>query len=470
MDHSIKKILETEFSELSRRDFLKGSALLSASGLLSSANAQSVPASGVKSKAKILIVGGGDAGITISARLMRGLNNPDITVVDPSATHFYQPGQTLVGSGVWDLDDISYQLTDVLHRDVKLIPKKAQRLDPDHNQVHIEDGTVIDYDYLVLCTGLELHYEHIDGLSREKLGKDGVNSIYAPEAASKTFEAIKNLAELAKHKKVKALFTHPSTPIKCGGAPKKITYLTEHYLREKGVRDNVEISFLPNGGKYFPIPEYDAAIKKQFESRNINAIFKHNLQSIDTANKSATFLHSYDVKGAYDKDLEVYDTITKTETVTKEYDMIHVVPPMKAHDFVKNSPLAWQKGTNGVYGFIEVDPYTLQHRRYKNVFGAGDVIGTKYGKTGGSVRKQAPVVAQNLIAVMQGKEPTATYSGYTVCPLITGYGTVMLAEFDYNGLAPSFPLDPTQERWIWWLLKVYGLKPMYFYGMLKGRM
>lgn len=470
MDPQIKKLLNEAASTLSRRDFLKAGTLLAATSSLGTLHAKEPSQSPHKTKAKILIVGGGDAGITISARLMRGLDHPDITLIDPKVTHFYQPGQTLVGGGVWSVDDISYGLKEVLHKDVKLIQQKATRLDPDNNTVYIEDGQPIRYDYLVLCTGLELHYEWIKGLDEAALGKEGVHSIYTPKSAAKTFEGIKNLAKLAKHKKVKALFTHPDTPIKCGGAPKKIMYLTEHYMREMGVRDNVEISFLPHGGTYFPLPEYDNAIKNQFQARNIHAQFKHTLQSIDTANKTASFVHTYEEKGAYDEDLEEYDTVTKTQTLTTEYDFIHVVPPMKAHDVVKHSPLAWQKGSSGKYGFIEVDPYTLQHKRYKNVFGAGDVIGTKYGKTGGSARKQAPVVAQNLIAVIQGKEPTATYSGYTVCPLITGYGTVMLAEFDYNGLAPSFPLDPTKERWLWWLLKVYGLKPMYFYGMLPGRM
>jgi sulfide:quinone oxidoreductase len=469
----MKNIFDELPKEISRRDMMKLSALMGGSALLNplqaaSNNTKLDPKH--KSSAKIVIVGGGDAGITISSRLNNLLEDADITVIDPNATHFYQPGQTLVASGMWNMDDISYELSDVLAKNVKLIRDKATALDPDNNQVTIGSGEVISYDYMVLATGLELNYQGIEGLQRQDLGKNGLTSIYASEGAGQTFGMIKELALKGKKSKIKTIFTHPSTPLKCGGAPKKIMNLTEHYLRTQKARDKAEINFMTPGGKYFGLDPYEDAVKKQFHERGQQAQFHHDLISVDSKNRVATFKHEYEEQGTYDEDLEEYDVITKCKQVEFEYDFLHITPPMKAHDVVKNSPLSWQKGSSGKYGLIEVDSYTLQHKRYPNVFGAGDVIGTKYGKTGGSVRKQAPVVAENIVALIKGKELEEKYDGYTVCPLITGYGSVMLAEFNYEGSTSSFPLDPKEQRWLWWLLKVYALKPMYFQGMLKGRM
>ncbi len=465
------ELFEDIARKISRRDMLKLSALGGGAFLLNPLQAQEQQPQEPKhkSKAKIVIVGGGDAGTTIAARINNLLEGADITIIEPKETHYYQPGQTLIGGGVWKLEDIAYPFKEFVPAGVKWEKDSAASFDPDNNSLTLVSGKEVSYDYLVVATGLKLEYEKITGITQDTLGTSGVNSIYAQSGAVKTFPAIQELAKMAKVKKVKALFTHPDTPIKCGGAPKKIMNLTEHYLREEGVRDNVEISFLPNGGKYFGIPEYNTVVKKQFDAKGLDAKFRHNLVGIDVKEQVASFKHTYEVKGDYDEDLQEYDMVTKSKQVDLEFDFIHVTPPMRAHDAVKNSKLAWQKGQNAKLGFVEVDDRTLQHRRYPNVFGAGDVVGTKYGKTGGSVRKQAPVVAQNLVALIKGQQMKAAYDGYTVCPLITGYGSVMLAEFNYEGITSSFPLDPTQERWLWWLLKVYALKPMYFHGMLKGR-
>ncbi len=458
--------------ELSRRDMLKLSALIGGSALFNplSASDLNVSATKVKSKAKIVIAGGGDAGVTIAARLQKLLEDPDITIIDPRALHYYQPGQTLVGSGIWSMKDIEFQLADVLPQGVKLIVEGVKAFDPDNNQLIIDSQKVISYDYLVVATGLESDFEAIKGLKKADMGMYGLASVYDATLSGKTFAQIQSLSNESKIHKVKALFTHPNTPIKCGGAPKKIMNLTEHYLRTQKSRDNAEINFLTPGDKYFGIDPYEDAVKKQFLQRGQEAKFQHELIAVDPQSKVATFRHEYEVQGAYDEDLKEYEMITHSKEIQLEYNFLHITPPMKAHDVVKNSALSWKKGSNGKFGLLEVDPVTLQHKRYANVFGAGDVIGTKYGKTGGSARKQAPVVAENLVAHMRGKLLNKKYNGYTVCPLITGYGEVMLAEFDYDGVAPTFPMDPTEQRWLWWLLKVYALKPIYFHGMLKGRM
>jgi sulfide:quinone oxidoreductase len=281
----------------------------------------------------------------------------------------------------------------------------------------------------------------------------------------------KFIAEAKSGKKVKGIFTHPNTPIKCGGAPKKIMYLTDARLREADARDNAELTFYPNGGKMFGIKDYHEAIVKQFEARDMKWNYKHNLTAVDPAKKIATFDKHWEEKGEFDKDLDEYEMIKKHENVEVPYDFLHITPPMAAAPEIANSPVGSSKG------WVPVNKETLQHVKFPNIFALGDIAAVPMGKTGGSGRKQYKVVVDNLISMMEGKELTAKYDGYTVCPLITSIGTVMLAEFNWaskktgsgkNAAMFSF-LDPTEERWIWWLLKVYALKPMTQYGMLAGR-
>ncbi len=264
--------------------------------------------------------------------------------------------------------------------------------------------------------------------------------------------------------KVKGIFTDPNTAIKCGGAPKKVMYLTNARLNEANARANAELTFYTDSGKLFGVKEYADAIEKQFIARDMKWNFNHNLTSVDIAKKTATFDKHWQEKGAYDKDLEEYETITKHENIEVPFDLLHITPPQKAPDEIGKSAIGSTKG------WVPVDKETLQHVKYKNIFSLGDIAAVPMGKTGGTVRKQYKVLVDNLVAVMEGKEPTAKFEGYTVCPLITDIGKVMLAEFNWTAKpTPSFPLDPTQERYIWWLLKVYLLKPMTQYGMLSGK-
>jgi len=482
---SIIDAVDAEMKEkgVSRRDALKMAGLGGAAFMLNPSESKAATAAYASSaKGKIVIVGGGLAGVATAARLSNELSNPDITIIEPNDISVsYQPGQTLVAGGVWKKDDIIYHTAEFIPNGVKWIKDKVVEFNPDSNKVVTAGGQEVSYDFMVVATGLQLDYGKIKGLeevgsilsldeaasvnARKTLGKNGITSLYFANGAVDTWSTLEQfIADAKSGKKVKGVFTHPNTPIKCGGAPKKIMYLTDARLREAGARDNADLHFYPNGSKMFGVPEYHEAIVKQYEARDMKWSYAHNLIAVDVANKVATFDHHWKEKGAWDEDLEEYAEVIKHENVDVPFDFLHIVPPMAAPKEVANSPIGSAKG------WVPVNKETLQHVKYNNVFALGDVAAVPMGKTGGSARKQYAVLCKNLIATMEGKEMEAKYDGYTVCPLVTGLGTVMLAEFNWTKKpTPSFPLDPTKERWIMWFLKVYMLKPMTVYGMLKGR-
>lgn len=476
---------------VSRRDAMKMLGLGGAAFMMGGTEAEAATVAKASSaKGKILIIGGGLAGMSTAAKLTNELSNPDITVIEPeSLSCSYQPGQTLIGAGLWEKSDIAYNRDDFVPSGTKLIAEKAVEFDPDNNTVKTDKGTVVKYDFLIVAAGLKLNYAGIKGL--EEIGElystgnnsaavaamtaKGVSSIYTADGSAATWSNMeKFIADAKSGKKVKGVFSHPNTPIKCGGAPKKIMYLTDARLREAGgsARSNADLHFYPNGGGMFGIKNYHNAIVKQFEARNMKYSYKHLLTEVKDG--VAIFDNHSKFIEKYDADLEENVKETIHERVEVAFDFLHVTPPMKAPDEIGKSKIGSGKG------WIPVNKETLQHVKYPNVFALGDIAAVPMGKTGGSARKQYKVVTDNVISMMEkGSIPAsnAKYDGYTVCPLITSIGTVMLAEFNWaskktgdgtNAAQLKF-LDPTQERYIWWLLKFYLLKPMTVHGMLAGK-
>ncbi|MCT7909559.1 NAD(P)/FAD-dependent oxidoreductase [Arcobacter lacus] len=473
---------EIKKTGLSRREAFKVAGLGGAAFLLGGNEAEAATvAKASDAKAKIVIVGGGLAGISTAARLVNSLSEPDITIIEPNPKSVsYQPGTTLVASGVYaSKDELMYETKDYLPKGVTLIKDKAVDFNPEANKVTLESGEVLSYDFLIVAAGIVLNYGAIKGLEEvgeaysvgdaskilKVFGDSGVTSVYNIDSAVEMWNQMQKFVQKAKDgQKVKGVFTDPNTAIKCGGAPKKVMYLTNARLNEAKARANAELNFYADSGKLFGVKEYADAIEKQFIARDMKWNFNHNLIAVDVKNKVATFDKYWQEKGAFDKDLEEYEMVTKHQNVDVPFDFLHITPPQKAPTEIGNSAIGSDKG------WIPVNKETLQHVKYNNIFALGDIAAVPMGKTGGSVRKQYKVLVDNLISVMEGKEPTAKYAGYTVCPLITDIGKVMLAEFDWTAKpTPSFPLDPTQERYIWWLLKVYLLKPMTIHGMLSGK-
>lgn len=394
-------------------------------------------------KHQIVIVGGGSAGITTAARLLEDYpeRNFDIAIIEPSEKHYYQPLWTLVGGGVFEKEETQRDTADYIPSAATWIKAKAQTFNPDNNQVVLENGQVISYDYLIVAAGIVIDWDRIKGL-KAAMETPSVCTNYSYEYVSKTWENVRNLRQGT------AIFTHPvGGTIKCAGAPQKILYLAEHYFRKTGVRDNIDVVFAHGGPAIFGVPKYKRALEKVIKRKEITTRFEHNLIEVDGQRKVATFLRSSD-----------------NTNVEMNYDMLHVSPPHKVPEFIAKSPIA------DAAGMVEVDKYTLQHVRYSNIFSSGDCSSLPTSKTGAAVRKQVPVLCKNLISQMDGKELSAKYNGYTSCPLVTGYGSLILAEFDYDGNPDeSFPFDQAQERLSMYMLKAYGLPSLYWHGMLRGR-
>ncbi|WLR51705.1 FAD/NAD(P)-binding oxidoreductase [Bacillus tianshenii] len=390
---------------------------------------------------RVIVVGGGSAGISVAARLLRGMNGlkEDLAIIDPAEKHYYQPLWTLVGGGAVDKKITERDMSSVIPEGARWIQEAVNAFHPKENQVTLRNGEMLSYDYLVVAGGIEINWEAVKGL-KDAVGKGGVCSNYTYETADYTWETLRNF------KGGNAVFTHPNTPVKCGGAPQKIMYLAEDYLRQMGIRDKANIIFGSANPAIFDVQKYRDALEKVVKRKEIETMFRHNLIEVRPETKEA-----------------VFENLETGEEKIIDYDMLHVTPPMRAPEFIRNSPLADEKG------FVDVSPYTLQHTKYTNIFGLGDSSNLPTSKTGAAIRKQAPVVANNLLSLLKGEALTASYDGYTSCPVVTGYKSLILAEFNYNKEPQeSFPFNQAKERYSMYLMKKDLLPVLYWDGMLKG--
>lgn len=393
----------------------------------------------------VVIIGGGSAGLSVAARLAESpgfaaTDKATIAIVEPSDKHYYQPLWTLIGAGVYPKEESERNEADFIPAGVAWLRDYAESFAPDEKRVTLRSGKVLSYDYLVVAAGIQIDWQAIPGL-HESVGKPetGVVSNYSYQTVEATWEVIRNF------KGGTALFTQPATAVKCGGAPQKIMYLADDAFRRQGVRHKSKIHFCSPKTAIFDVQKYTDALSRVVARKGIEPKWEHNLKALEPSKRQAIFDHN-------------------GSEVALHYDMIHVTPPMSAPDFIKQSPLA------NAEGWVEVDKYNLQHVRYGNVFALGDNSNLPTSKTGAAIRKQAPVVVENLLAHMQGKTLEARYDGYTSCPVVTGYGSLILAEFDYDkNPAETFPFDQSQERYSMYVLKKIGLPRLYWHGMLRGR-
>jgi sulfide:quinone oxidoreductase len=390
----------------------------------------------------IVIIGGGAGGIAVASGLLKRDPAYSIAIVEPRDKHYYQPGWTLVGGGVFDRRQTERPMADVMPKGVSWLRSAVAEFMPDQNEIALETGEKIAYQTLVVSPGLKLDWQAIDGLE-DALGQRGVTSNYCFDLAPYTWQLTQSMHE------GRALFTQPPMPIKCAGAPQKAMYLSCDYWKRNKRLDSIEVDFHNAGGVLFGVKDYVPSLMNYIRDYGINLQLNETLVAINADQKKATF------------------RLENGETITKPFDMIHVCPPQIAPDFIRQSDLADENG------WVDVKHETLQHARYPNIFSLGDVCSAPNAKTAAAIRKQAPVVAENILSVMKGKSPRAIYSGYGSCPLTVEKGKIVLAEFGYGGkLEPTIPnwlLDGRKPTKAAWFLKEKMLPAIYFDLMLKGR-
>jgi sulfide:quinone oxidoreductase len=422
---------------------------IAATPLLAAASAPSTARAAFKTSAHIVIAGGGLGGIAVANRLNQLLDGARITLVDAKKEHNYQPGYTLVATGVWPVEKVRDHNADFHPAGLEWVQDMVAGFEPGSNTVITAGGQRIRYDFLVVATGLQLDYGQIEGMDVGAIGSNGLTSVYpSPQAAQATWAAMQAFAA----KGGNAVMTLPATPLKCAGAPLKMSFMLRDRLHRAGTMARSKVSFQSALGNVFGVKAVNDNVLQRWKTLGIDVEFSRKLTAIDIGARRATF------------------ATPEGEKLVLPYDFIHVVPPMRAPDAVKNSELAWKEGPFAAGGWLEVDKATLQHRRFPNVFGIGDINGTPRGKTAATVKKSAPLVARHLVQVIAGGKPGEVFDGYTSCPLLTREGSALLIEFDYEGrLTPTLPMvDPLQDSFFAWMMKTRMLKPAYL-AVLKGR-
>ncbi|MGY6554966.1 MAG: NAD(P)/FAD-dependent oxidoreductase [Wenzhouxiangella sp.] len=409
---------------------------------------KSEPAKAVNTAARIVIVGGGAAGLAAANRLSRGLNGAQLTIIERREQHTYQPGLTMVATGIWRPGKVMDRNERYMPRGINWVRGMVTEFDPDANRVITDSGQVIPYDYLLVATGLKVDYNAVEGMSPDLIGREGIGCVYDnQDHATRTWQAIDRFASEGGV----GLFTRPRGGLKCAGAPLKICMLTEDLMQRRGTRERGQLYYPTAITELFAVKATHNFLVDNFANRGIQTKVNHNLVGIEPERKRATFE-------------------TPEGRIRMDYDFIHVVPEMRAPDALANSPLAWQDGPFAVGNWMEVDRHSMRHPRYPNVFGAGDCVGTPIAKTAASVKAQVPVAVENMIQAIQQGEMTGSYNGYTSCPLITARGRAILVEFDYSlNMVPSFPfISPYREHWVPWVMKDRMLQPAYN-AVLRGR-
>ncbi|RNA43059.1 sulfide:quinone mitochondrial [Brachionus plicatilis] len=428
-------LAETKLLSLSKSKFLFNNIILLRNISISTAN-------NAKDNYKLVVVGGGGAGLNISSRFVRKLGKTNVAIIEPSEWHLYQPGWTLAAGGVKNPDSFRRPQSKLIPSGVDWIKAKASVFEPESNSITLDNGEKVKYDYLVMATGIRIDFDGVKGLKEAMANDEQVVSMYSHETVKNVFPAIQ------RYKGGNAIFTFPKVPIKCPGAPQKVMYLAEDYFRKNGVRDKGDVYYCTTIPAIFGVKKYAEALMEVVKKREIKLNTLTHLIEIDYKNKQA-----------------VFEKLDKPGTTFRlDYSLLHVCPPMKPFDEIKNSPLVDETG------YVDLDKYTLQHKKYPNVFGIGDCTNLPTSKTAAAIAAESSILATNLGNLIKGKNPSeAKYDGYTSCPLITGYGKTILAEFDYDGKPlETFPINQGKERRTMFHLKSDFMPILYWTAFVRG--
>ena len=441
----------------SRRNALK---LITAGALVASGvGATKLSAATSNLSPKIAIIGAGLGGITMSASLIKAMPKAQITLFDKDENFYYQPGFTLIAAGIYTLDDVLYKKAELIDEKVKWIKQNVAQILPNDNKIIAENGENFEYDILLIATGVEYDFNAVSGLSEDDLVNEStkIATIYTPNSAVKAKKLFDEIIERGKKgEKLNVLFSEQKSQNKCGGANKKINFLLDDLLQTNGLKKQVQTTLFTGGGAMLSSPIHAKMIEQFFVARDMPYHLLHQLVAVDKQKGKATFQTSYMLNGK---------RVDSDEFVEREFEYLFVIPAMRAQKFISEAGLSTNAGN-----WVDVDKFTLQHKGFNNIFAVGDCAGAPKGKTGASIRKQYPVITQNIIAHLQGEPLEAKFSGYTACPLLTRYGKAVMVEFDYKGVAPTLEcFGATRESYLNWALKVYAMKAMVMKGMIYAR-
>lgn len=418
----------------------------------------------MKSHYQILVIGGGTGGIMASANLLAKDKSLDIGLIEPADWHYYQPAWTLVGGGTYDFEKTRRSMKSVIPKGADWIKDYAIGFNPEGKSVSTKENGTITYDYLIVAPGLVMDTSLIEGLT-ESIDKGVVCSNYTDP--KHTWDVIRNF------KGGNAVFTQPTTPIKCGGAPQKIAYLAADYFQKHGLKNKTNVIFATPGSVIFGVKEIRESLMDVVHRYGIHFKPFYAPVKIDAENQIVTFkgVGTGENKCVLNEDNALREVMSGESIIEMPFDMLHIAPPQTAPKFIKESGLV------DASGWLDVDNYSLQHNKYPNIFGLGDVCALPTAKTGAAIRKQVPVVSDNILQLIaHNKIGKKLYDGYSSCPLVTGYGKMLLAEFDYdNNFIPDPKLktmlvfNSEKEHWRLWMLKKYGLPYLYWNKMMKGK-
>ncbi|HWP63812.1 MAG TPA: FAD/NAD(P)-binding oxidoreductase [Candidatus Binatia bacterium] len=382
---------------------------------------------------RILVLGGGVGGTLVANLLVRKLRRridrgeASVTVVDLTGRHTYQPGFMYIAMGGERAERLVRPERSLLDARVQLVVGEAVRVDEANRLVELADGQRLGYDYLVLATGSRIAPEEIPHFETE------AHHFYTAEAALRLRRA------LDAFQGGKIVVGIAGMPYKCPPAPLEVTLLIESELRERGLRDRSELHFCSPIGRAFTIETVSDMVTPILEARGIELHTFFNVEAIDPERKVVASLEGEELP----------------------YDLLVLVPPHRGQKFLIDSGLAPAPG-----GWLPTDRHTLQVGGRPNVFALGDATDLPLSKAGSTAHFEAPVVAERIVAAIEGRAPSgkhADYEGRVVCFFEIGDGKGTLLQFDYNR-----PPKPPKPNRIWHLGKLVFNKT-YWHTVPKGR-
>lgn len=390
---------------------------------------------------RVVVIGGGNGGVSVAARLRRrGI--PDVALIEPRGEHEYKPLFSHVAGGTARISETVRPQRSVMPDGVEWIRDAVASIDPVASSLALASGGTVGYDHVIISPGIQMDWASIPGLA-ESIGTGDVTTHYEGDLAARTSLRLRDMRSGT------VVFTQPAGPASCAGAAQKPMYQACDYWQRIGVLDDIRVVLVVPDDTVFGIPAFDREIEKSISRYGIELHAGSALIEVDAAASEAVIASPRGIERI-------------------RYDLLNVVPPQSAPAWIADAGLA-APGDAG--GFVEVDPGTLQHRRFPNVWGLGDAAATENSKSGGALRKQTAVLAKNLDAVLHGGIASAQYDGYGVCPMTVSRSSVVWAEFGPSGeLMPTVPFLRRMYResalswffdrrvlpWVYWNLILTG--------------